>query len=98
MFVRRKKNKSGLISIQVIDKSSGKYKLVKTFGSSINSFELEQLESDAAMWIKRQRGLKELDFEQTDHLFELFIGGINQINVVGTELLLGKIFDEIGFN
>lgn len=72
--------------------------MVKTFGSSINSFELEQLESDAAMWIKRQRGLKELDFEQTDHLFELFIGGINQINVVGTELLLGKIFDEIGFN
>jgi len=98
MFVRRKKNKSGLISIQVIDKSSGKYKLVKTIGSSSNSFELEQLESDAFLWIKRHMCLAELDFEQTDNLFELFIGGISQINVVGTELLLGKIFEAIGFN
>ena len=29
MFVRKKKNKSGVISIQVIVKSSGKYKLIK---------------------------------------------------------------------
>jgi transposase len=98
MFVRQKKNKSGLVSIQVIDKSSGKYKLVKTIGSSSNSVELEELESEAVLWIQRQRCLIELDFEQTDNLFELFIGGINQINVVGTELLLGKIFDAIGFN
>ncbi len=28
MFVRQKKNKSGVISIQVIDKSSGKYKVL----------------------------------------------------------------------
>jgi hypothetical protein len=36
MFARQKKNKSGVISVQVIDKSSGKYKLIKTrqYGSS----------------------------------------------------------------
>lgn len=28
MFVRKKKNKSGLVSVQVIDKSSGKYKIL----------------------------------------------------------------------
>jgi len=43
MFVRKKKNKSGVISIQVIDKSSGKYKLIKTIGSSATSPEVEQL-------------------------------------------------------
>ena len=38
MFIRQKKNKSGVISIQVIDKSNGKYKLLKTIGSSSDQF------------------------------------------------------------
>ena len=29
MFIRQKKNPSGLVSIQVIDKSAGKYKVYK---------------------------------------------------------------------
>jgi hypothetical protein len=32
MFVRRKPNKRGLVSIQVIDKTSGPYPVVKTIG------------------------------------------------------------------
>jgi hypothetical protein len=43
MFVRKKPNKSGVISIQVIDKSSGKYKLIKTIGSSSDPKIVEQL-------------------------------------------------------
>jgi len=39
MFVRKKPNKSGSLSVQVIDKSSGTYKVIKTLGSSA---ELEQ--------------------------------------------------------
>jgi len=42
MFWRKKKNKSGIINIQVIEKSSGKYKLVKTIGSSEDERELEK--------------------------------------------------------
>jgi hypothetical protein len=34
MFVRRKKNKSGSTSIQVISKNGGKYHVVKTIGNS----------------------------------------------------------------
>jgi hypothetical protein len=34
MFIRKKKNPSVIISIQVIDKSGGKYKILKTIGSS----------------------------------------------------------------
>ena len=33
MFVRRKQNKSGSISIQVVAKVSGKYRVQKSFGS-----------------------------------------------------------------
>lgn len=43
MFVRKKPNKSGLVSVQIIDKSQGKYKLVKTKGSSHDPVEIENL-------------------------------------------------------
>ena len=49
------------------------------------------------MWIRKQQGL-ELDFDKTDDLFEHFIDGIKQISVIGHELLLGRIFNDIGFN
>src|ERR1035437_541309 len=34
MFIREKKNKSGSSSVQIISKSAGRYKVVKTIGSS----------------------------------------------------------------
>ncbi len=42
MFVRRKRNRSGSVSVQVIDKSSG-YRVVKTMGSADEPEELERL-------------------------------------------------------
>lgn len=98
MFVRQKRNKSGVISVQVIDKSSGKYKLKQTIGSSADAARIEQLVKEAERWIRKHTGINELDFEDTDKLFEQFIQAISHIKVVGVELLLGKIFDAIGFN
>jgi transposase len=98
MFVRKKKNKSGVISIQVIDKSSGKYKLIKTIGSSAKDREVEDLFHQGKEWIKDYSGQLEIDFFNEKRLFSKFVSGIQQITVVGTELLLGKIFDQIGFN
>lgn len=98
MFVRKKKNKSGLISIQVIDKSSGRYKLIKTIGSSSDKNEIELLLKQGQQYIQQYKGQSVFDFNNTDELFSTFLSGITQVNVIGSELLLGKIFDEIGFN
>jgi transposase len=98
MFVRKKKNKSGVVSIQVIDKSSGKYKVVKTIGSSASAREIDQLLQQGESYIKKRKGQIEMDFHNADELFSKFITGIKEVNVVGCELLLGKIFDAIGFN
>jgi transposase len=98
VFVRKKKNKSGVISIQVIDKSSGQYRLLKTIGSSADKLEVERLINAAKAWISKHRGTQELDFSDYHHHTQLVIEGIEQISVYGTELLLGKLFDEIGFN
>ncbi len=43
MFLRKKKNNSGSISLQIISKSSGKYKVVKTIGCRKNEQEIQKL-------------------------------------------------------
>ncbi|MEM0939171.1 MAG: hypothetical protein AAGI25_05180 [Bacteroidota bacterium] len=56
MFVRRKPNKSGVVSIQVIDKSKGYYQVVKTIGSSSNIDEINRLEIKAHQWLADYKG------------------------------------------
>src|SRR5690606_4274276 len=43
MFVRKKKNPSGVISVQIIDKTSGEYRVVKTMGSTSDPETVELL-------------------------------------------------------
>ena len=62
MFVRRKKNKSGVISIQIIDKSSGKYRVKRTVGSSKNFVKVERLEAEAQKEIEHLLGQTKLPF------------------------------------
>lgn len=98
MFVRKKKNKSGVVSIQIIDKSSGKYELVKTIGSSAQTEQINSLFEKGQSYIRSQKGQVKIDFDKTDELFANFIAGIKEVNVVGSQRLLGAIFDQIGFN
>jgi len=73
MFVR-KKSKSGVISVQVIDKSHSKYEVLKTIGSSSDVLEIEQLYQAGNNWIKSHTGLFEFDFtnerQQTSQFLE----------------------------
>lgn len=98
MFVRKKKNKSGVISIQVIDKSSGRYRLLKTIGSSADAHEVDRLFEEGKQWIKSHSGTQELDFTDYRHHTYLVLQGLEEISVYGPELLLGSLFDQIGFN
>ena len=98
MFVRQKKNPSGVVSVQVIDKSNGKYTVKKTIGSSKNVLEVERLVEQGAQWIKRQTGQKGLDFSDYRGMTKAVLDQISEITISGIDLLLGRIFDEIGFN
>ena len=98
MFVRKKPNKSGSISVQVIDKSSGHYKLVKTIGSSKDALEVERLVSSAYRYIQTHTGAHELDFTDYRKLYSDVLSSIHSHRLVGIQYVLGKIFDEIGFN
>lgn len=100
MFIRKKLNKSGVVSVQIIDKSSGKYKLVKTVGSSPDAAEVEQLIWKAKQQLSELTSQPQLNFDiaKEQELVDLFFSSINEIFLYGPELLLGKIFNEIGFN
>ncbi|MFC2136993.1 IS1634 family transposase [Bacteroidota bacterium] len=97
MFVRKKKNKSGVVSIQVIDKSSGSYKLIKTIGSSNESAEIEELFRKGKEFIKTFQGQQTINFSSQDFK-ETVIQSIKDITIDGVNLLLGKIYSSIGFN
>lgn len=98
MFVRRKKNPSGKVSVQVIDKSSGSYKVIKTIGSSSDLAIIDKMVVEGKSWIERKTGLNQIDFSNDIHLTESVLSGIEELRQVGLDFLLGKIFDEIGFN
>jgi transposase len=100
MFVRKKLNKSGLVSIQVIEKVAGKSTLVKTIGSSCDPAEIEDLFTKGKQLIPVLKGQTSFYFDKDneEQLVNLFFNGIRELSLVGPELLLGKLFNEIGFN
>ncbi len=98
MFIRKLKSPNGKTYIQVVDKSNGKYNVVKSFGSYKNESEYQQLFSRAQDWINNHSGALELDFSNTDFYIDQFFSSITSMKRVGYDLLLGRIFDQIGFN
>lgn len=102
MFVRKKKNKSGSTSIQIIEKNNGQNTLIKSMGYSKDQNEVEYLVNKAYLEIPKLRKQKCFDFglpkEDAKFLHYLKNAGSFKVTVAGPDLVLGKIFDSIGFN
>lgn len=99
MFVRCKKNKSGTVSVQVISKSEGLYRVVKTIGSSADSDEIFRLKQLALEYILTFNGQQTFPFDQQsdEQFYNSIYISIQEVKLLGPELILGRIFDEIGF-
>jgi transposase len=98
MFVRKKINKSGVVSIQVIEKRDGKSVLVKTIGSSADKELIAQLFDQGRQYILRYGGQQVFRFDNEQQIVDAHFKALQSFRLVGPELLLGKIFDDIGFN
>lgn len=98
MFIRYLKNKNGRTYVQVISKNTGRYKVIQSFGSGKSEEELKLLTEKANQWIKSTSGSMELDFDNEVNLFQSVLDNITSHKLAGIDLVLGKIFDEIGFN
>ncbi len=86
--------------MQVVQKVGGRLRILKTIGSSKIASEIEELYQLAYNEIIVLRQTAELPFHQNleQQYVADFKNSIKQMRLVGPELLLGKIFDEIGFN
>lgn len=99
MFLRKLKNRSGSVSVQIISKSTGKYKVLKTIGSSSNEQELQKLIYLAKQEIERISQQPELFISERDTIVEQVFSALNNasIRTIGPEIIFGKIYDSIGF-
>lgn len=103
MFKRRKPNKSGSFSVQVLDKRNGRNVLLHSFGASKDENELKELERQAADYTLRYGGQNVLDFEtgltpSPEEEAESFFSRITDIRHDAPRIILGKVYDNIGFN
>ena len=99
MFLRKLKNRSGSVSVQIISKSTGKYKVLKTIGSSSDEQEVQKLVYLAKQEIERISQQPELFISERDTIVEQVFSSLNNasIRTVGPEIIFGKIYDNIGF-
>ena len=97
---QKNKNRSGSYSIQIVAKSGGRYKVIKTLGSGRSEQEIEFLYQRARQELHRIEGTSSLFVNRDDAMLESFISTLknSQIQVIGPELIFGRIYDAIGFN
>ncbi len=98
MFIREKKNRSGSVSIQIINKSRGRYKLIKTIGCATEQHKIDQLKLQAKQQLEELKRQPSLFASAEDQLVEQVFSSLSNSHVrtVGPELIFGKIYDYIG--
>jgi transposase len=100
MFIRKKHNKSGSTSIHIVRKEAGRQVHVLSIGTAGNEqelIELEQLALDKLSALQLQNKL-EFNYAEDEVFIQNLLSSIEHIEISGVELVLGKLFNEIGFN
>lgn len=103
MYIREKKNRSGSVSIQIIEKRKSKYKVVETIGCARDEIEKELLLNKARKRLKKLQPTLFDFLEDKDEREEILGKRVDNINIendlvvsIGGELIFGKIIKDIG--
>ena len=108
MYIRKKKYPSGNIGIIVVEKINGKMKELVTIGIAKSDDEVETLLSRGYEWIDRERerrhprldlfGEERKRCEQELMNAKRLLSNITNISINGADLILDRVFDNVGFN
>ncbi len=102
MFLRQNKNRSGTISVQVVSKHTGRYRVLKSFGSSKDPNVILRYVQAAEDFMRNPSDTTPLfaTLSTEDVVIQNFLEQLSdaQIHTIGPELIFGTIFDRIGFN
>ena len=101
--VRKKKNQSGSISVQIVDRTNRGYKVVETLGCSDDEIEIDKLHQKAILRINdlsQNLFSKSLDETSEKLLLKKLLSKLTTQDFIpiGDELIFGKIFNNIGCN
>ena len=102
MFIRRKPNKSGSFSVQILDKRDGRNRLILSMGSSKIEEELQEMERQATDYIARYGGQGVLDFDGASPVSpqeeaDMFFNRIVDVRHDAPRAILSRIYDGVGF-
>ena len=102
MFIRKKRNKSGTISVFVLSTTkSRKQRLVKSFGSAhpCDTAAMEKLLQQASSFIQEMEGPYLPHIYEEEDVIDGFVSSLNntQVQVAGPELVFGMLYDRIGY-
>ena len=100
MYIRKKQNKSGSISVQIISKSGGRYSVIKSLGSSRDAVRIGELVNQGEMEIRERLGQQSIFVFEKDIGIAFFLDTLenSQIRTIGPELVFGKVYDYIGYH
>jgi transposase len=100
MFIRKKKNKSGSTSIQLIQKHGRTNKVIKSIGVGWSEREIELLMSIARLELENRLKQPSLFYEQEDILIDSFVASLynEDITLAGPDLVFGSLFNELGYS
>jgi transposase len=99
VFIRKNKNRSGSVSVQIIQKIGRQNKVIKTVGCARTKREEELMVRLARNEMEQIQGLQSLFIEHDDEVVDDFVDSIanDHFQIVGPELILGKIYHQIGY-
>lgn len=102
--MRQKRNRSGSVSVHVIDKTAG-FKVVATLGSSRDPDEIQEKVRQAERIVReymadKQQGRLLPLHTPAERAIDQFMATLSNANIrtVGPELIFGALFDRMGFN
>lgn len=108
MFIRKKKYPSGNIGIIVVEKNKGKMQELTTIGIAHSEDEVDALVREGHEWIEREchrrhprldlYGEERAAFEREKEDVDRVLSNISNILLNGSDLILDRIFDRVGFN
>ena len=99
--MRRKRNRSGSITVVVVDKSKGKYREIKVFGTSKDPAEVDRYALEASRWISGFGGQQELDLSESARALAGVKGAlalVERTTLDAPQAILNRVYDRIGFN
>ena len=107
MYVRKKKYPSGNIGIIVVEKTNGKMNELVTIGIASSDDEIDGFVNQGKEWIEREKerrhprldlfGDERRKCEQERMDAERLLSNITNITVNGADLILDRVFDNVGF-